>query len=449
MVLILILSLFTVPARAESPAQAPNVVIIALDAVQARRTSLHGHKRKTTPTLDRLAPKSFVFEQAVSPASWTVPTYLSVFTSLHPSQHGLTNRYREFSKEKQVLNNFKERKLITLAEVLKANGYRTGGFTGDSGVSAVLGYDKGFEVYTDETKFGGLANSWSKARAWLAGVKPNEKFFLFVHGYDSHGQFALPADFKGPFTKAGFTGNAEEQAKLREKFLAGEKVEMPAAMAEDWRAWYDSKIHWADAQVGEILAHLKSQGLDGRTIVAVFSDHGTEFFEHGRIDHGHSLYDELIHVPLVIHDPRVKSGKWIKAQVSTMDLMPTLLELLALTPAADVKAQMKGVSLVPLTKGGGKGHDVYSETDYRNYTHKRALRTADGWKYIMTVEDGREELYNLKRDPLEKKNLAGDASARAKFNALRSQLMAHTSALPPPDKTTGCLPVYAGQCEYY
>lgn len=433
-----------------------NVLVIAMDALQAKRVGHLGYKKAaTTPNLDKLAKNSYSFKQAISPASWTVPTYLSVFSSMYPSVHGMTNRYTTFTKESKEQSNFKKRKpeIMTMAQVFKAAGYKTGGFTGDAGVSAILGYDKGFDAYTDETQFGGLENSTKKAFEWL-DKNSKEKFFLFVHGYDSHGQFGLPEGYKSKFwkgdKKSQYAGKKEEQAQIREAGLKGEPVKLSKEDQEFWNAWYDGKIADADERVGVILKELEKRGLREKTMIVVFSDHGTEFYEHGRFDHGHTLYDELIHVPWIISLPGQKTAKLISQQVTTLDMLPTLIDIVGVKALDGMDKQIQGRSVKSLLENPkGAGHDVFVETDYRNYTHKRGLRTADGWKYIQTLENGSEELFNLKADPKEQNNLA--TANKKKRDQLKEILSKHVAALPAPAGgfTTGCLPAYQGQCDYY
>lgn len=431
-----------------------NVVFIALDALQANHVHSLGYEKPTTPFFDELSKKGVLFENAISPASWTVPTYLSVFTSTFPSEHGMTNRYVKFEKDEKVLSNFTKTRpeLKTIAQILKDRGYKTAGFTGDSGLSSVLGYNAGFDEYTDDVPFGGLDNSDQKSNSWVQSLRPDEKFFLFIHGYDCHGQFNVGDSYNGKWTAENkvetFKGTSQEQAKIRETGLAKQPVVLSPKEINFWRSWYDSKIFDADNRLKKIYSELETKGLLKNTIVVIFSDHGTEFMEHGKFDHGHTLYDELIHVPLLIIPPWKTTGKKIKEQVSTLDVLPTVLDLLPKKEEKDLKSQIKGVSLAQTLKGkAAPKHDVYTETDCRNFTHKRAIRTADGWKYIMTLEDGSDELYDLKGDPKETKNLVSEKTDKAK--ALRTRLMDHLASMKVSSQTvsTKCLPVYKGQCE--
>lgn len=432
-----------------------NVVIVALDAIQARHVSHLGYSKPTTPHLDEFAKEGISYSQAISPSSWTVPTYLSIFTSTFPSQHGLTNRYERFSTAEKKLGHALSRNpnLKTIAQILKEKGYQTAGFTGDSGVSAVLGYNTGFDIYTEESAFGALANSFEHAQKWFAKKDPNKAYFVFLHGYDSHSQGQLPADFKIDFlnqdSAAHLSPSKEEQAKLREKALKGQNLNATPGEVSKWRAWYDSKIKHADNQFGKFISFLRTQKDFNNTIVVVLSDHGTEFFEHGKVDHGYSLYDELLNVPLIIKVPNAKiKGKVVKNQVTTLDVLPTILSLLDIKLTIPLKKQIVGTDLSGVHLGKEiKSQDAYSETDYRNFTHLRSIRTPEGWKYIIDLNEGKDELYNLNNDPAEKINLV--TSENSKVKELKNKLMTHLKdnlGFATSPMSTSCLPVYQGQC---
>jgi len=145
-----------------------------------------------------------------------------------------------------------------------------------------------------------------------------------------------------------------------------------------------------------------------KTIFILTSDHGEELYEHGRIDHGHSLYDELIYIPLIITVPGASKSIPINAQVRSIDLMPTIFDLIDLPVSGTLKDQFSGVSLVPLMKGENFFLDAFSETDYRYSVFLRSLRTADGWKFIMNQKTQGKEFYQLHEDPLEKSNISGE-----------------------------------------
>lgn len=387
-----------------------NVVLVCFDALQASHTSALGYFRKTTPTIDEFAASGFLFKQAISQASWTVPSMMSMLTSMYPSEHRVINKYSIYNDNGKVFSDLKKLSpsAETLAEALKDNGYVTGGFTGDAGVSARFGFGKGFDIYLDDQKFGGFDHSVPPAISWLRQNK-NRKFFMFLHGYDSHGQYDPAGGFTRRFVdfdyKGHLKGGKEEQARLREEGLEKGSLQLTDADARFWKALYDEKINDADRRFALFVDEMKRLGLLDKTIVVIVSDHGTEFYEHKRFDHGFTLYDELIHVPLVIYLPGLKGNKVIEEQVRSIDIMPTVLDLLRIKVNAGLKNQMRGRSLVPILQGEKDKRVAFSETDYRLYTHKRSLRTPDGWKFIYTLENNKKGLYNLNNDPAEQVNL--------------------------------------------
>ncbi|MFI5265556.1 MAG: sulfatase [Candidatus Levyibacteriota bacterium] len=302
---------------------------------------------------------------------------------------------------------------------------------------------------TDEKTFGGFENSSTHALDWLQANK-DKKFFMFIHGYDAHGQFNLPQNEKLFVPKdynGSFTGSPQEEAVLREQQLS-QKISLTPADVSFWNGLYDSKIREGDDSFSKFWDEVKKMGLDKNTVVIVLSDHGEEIYEHSGIDHGQSLYDELVHVPLVFEIPGFPGGKKINQQVTSLDVAPTLFALLGLTPDKQYQSQMRGINLLPIMQGQEfNGQDVFTETDYRNFTHKRAIQTADGWKYILTMETGKAELYNLKSDPGEKNNLV-DKDSKTAFQ-LDQRLKDHIKAMgdnPYKTWTVGCLPVYVGEC---
>ena len=387
-----------------------NILFVSFDALQASHTSCLGYFRKTTPNIDKFAEQGFLFNQAITQASWTVPSSMSWFTSLYPSEHKLLNKYSTYTENEKVLSDLNKLSpgVVTLAEVLKKEGYTTGGFTGDAGVSAQFGFGKGFDIYIDDVKFSGLDYSIPPAVKWMKENK-DKKFFIFLHGYDSHGQYDPPTGYTRKFLdfeyKGQLKGGKEEQGRFREEGLKNGSIQLSEQDVRFWRALYDEKISDADARFGDFIKELKNLGLLKKTIIILTADHGTEFYEHKRFDHGFSLYEELIHVPLVIYLPGKKGGIVISDQVRGIDLMPTILDLLKIKISDKVKSQMRGASLIPFFGGSHLGLNAFSETDYRLFTHKRSIRTPDGWKLIYSLENDQKELYNLNNDPAEQKNL--------------------------------------------
>jgi arylsulfatase A-like enzyme len=388
-----------------------NVLLVSFDALQASHVSCLGYNRDTTPNIDSFAREGFLFSNAVSQSSWTVPATMTYFTSLYPSQHRCVNKYSLYTENEKVLTSLKDLspEVTTLTEVLKDNGYSTGGFTGDAGVSGHFGFAQGFDTYFDGPKFGGMDTSIPEALKWLK-TNYNKKFFIFLHGYDCHGQYDPPRGFTRRYLDFNYTGplkgGKEEQGRLREDGLDKNVINLTDQDVRFWRSLYDEKINDVDERFRQFIEEFRKLGILNKTVIILVSDHGTEFYEHKRFDHGHSLYDELIHVPIIFWLPGINKNAVIPDQVRGIDIMPTLLDLLGIKMPPKVKKQVKGVSLRPLINGEHLKLDAFSETDYRFYTSKRSIRTADGWKFIYTMETRQKELYNLTADPAESVNLA-------------------------------------------
>ena len=429
-----------------------NLVFVSFDALQASHVGCQGYFRDTTPTptLDAQARAGFHFTQAHAVASWTVPSSMTWFTGVYPSEHRVVNKFAVYDKEVQKPTNLKELApgLMTLAEVLKSHGYSTGGFTGNAGVSGIFGYEQGFDTYFAEPgAFGNFDLSVPKALEWLK-VHQNEKFFLFLHGYDAHGQ-NTPADgYDYRFVDKGYdkkyTGTEIEHETLREEGIEKGRITLRDADVKFWRAVYDEKIARADAKFRDFLTEFAAMGLMEKTLFVITSDHGTEVYEHNRLDHGFTLYEETLHVPLIIRAPGAVPARKIPERVSSIDIMPTVLELLDAPMPEKARGQLRGRSLVPAMRGEAPTGDLFFETDYRLHTFKRGILTPAGMKLIVTLETKGRELYDLTADPAETKNLGVE---RPEVTAeLEKKLFEHFRAighdLAEREWKTGFNPVY-------
>ncbi len=198
-----------------------NIVLISVDTLRADRVGVLGYKKDTTPTLDKLAEESYVFTQAISVAPWTLPSHMSMFTGLYPSEHKMVNKVIITNSGEEVSANLSSISpgIKTLAELLKEKGYINAGFTGGAGLGSDFGFNRGFDVYDDEDNFAGFENSLPKAINWVKSNKDN-KFFLFVHGYDVHGQYVPEGGYDNRYLdfeyEGNLTGSKLEQKQLRE-----------------------------------------------------------------------------------------------------------------------------------------------------------------------------------------------------------------------------------------
>jgi len=430
-----------------------NIIFVSFDALQASHVSSHGYPRNTTPTIDAIGNSGFQFKNTMSVASWTVPASMTWFTGVYPCEHRMTNKFVVYLPPVEKMSNLKELSpnMVTLAEILKENGYATGGFTGNAGVSGGFGYEQGFDIYYyDKWKFGSMDDSMPRALDWIEANRAR-KFFVFLHGYDIHGQRSPVEGYDYRFVDQNYdnryTGSPQEHELLREEGLEKGELTLREADVNFWRAIYDEKIQRTDEKFKHFLEAFRKIGVSDKTLLILTSDHGTEFYEHRRFDHGFTLYNEQIHVPLILQLPGQSVGKSISDRVSSIDVMPTILDLLDVPITDNVKKQMRGTSLVPAMRGESVRRDVYSETEYRQYTYKRAIITPDDWKLIYTLETKQRELYNLRTDPHERTNLA--ESERELADGLERKLFMHYKSIGYDLTATrwevGMNPVYPSQ----
>lgn len=394
-------------------AQQLNVILISLDALRYDRTGLAG--TSLTPNLDQLAAESVVFHDAVSAAPWTLPSHMAVWTGRWPSIHGVTNKLKPLAGSGWADASLSPG-IATWPDALAQAGWTAAGFTGGAGVSGRFGFNKGFEVYLDDRKFAGLDYSMPAALEWLEANR-SERFFLFLHGYDTHGQYPLPESTLETIRYDGaLDGSIEEQARLREQGLEtitepGQSPDLTGVLSPQDAAYlkqiYDLKIRDADQRLGTFISRLKSTGLYEKSIIVVMSDHGDEFLEHGGLDHGISLYQEQLHVVMMMHFPGYSRRQDVQQTVRTIDIFPTIFDAMGLQGPSGAD----GVSLLPLLRGGDYQAGLFSETDYRLFVNHRMMR--DGpYKLILDLQDGKRELYNLEVDPLEQNDISSSETRR-------------------------------------
>jgi arylsulfatase A-like enzyme len=320
----------------------PNVLLITVDSVRADHLHCYGYARKTSPQIDQLAAEGALFEAAISASPWSLPTHVSMFTSLIASIHGCQDGRHRLPQSH-----------TTLAEVLKSAGFATAGFVSNPYLDRVFGLSQGFDDYVDcgsaAYAEGASENDEMTSPATVAAVQSwlqkntRRPFFMFVNFWDAHFDYTPPApfdakfdpDYAGNLTGAGFMSDPRINPDMAEEDL------------EHVIALYDGEIAWVDLHVGAVLDAFKAAGLLDSTIVILTSSHGTAFFEHKLKGHRHSLYDETIHVPLIVRWPnRVPAGRRYPEQARSIDIFPTITDLLRMPPLG-----VMGRSLAPLFVG--------------------------------------------------------------------------------------------------
>lgn len=434
-----------------SPANSPNVLLIVMDTVRAQSMSLYGYERETTPQLDRFARRGVRFDRAISTAPWTTPSHAGMFTGHYPSDCStdwdkpLDGRYP------------------TLAEMLALEGYVTAGFVANTfGCGYETGLDRGFAHYEDysitvsELLIGSsllrslthsdslrrlVGNHQVVTRKSAATInhdfltwqqrQTTRPFFAFLNYLDAHEPYLPPAPFDRKFGASTHKDKYQARHDLRISFRYGRdhlSPEETQAEIDD----YDGAIAYLDQQIGLLLEELERRGVLNNTVVVITSDHGESFGEHQDHGHGNSLYMPLLHVPLVVFfPPQVPAGRQIADPISLRDLPATILEIAGIGG----KGKMPGYSLAchwisELPPGTVKTSTVLSEVNVAPIRPGRYPTGQPAEMHSILQEplhyirnaNGREELYDIVRDPGEANNLLSEEELQSILKQIRSEL---------------------------
>jgi arylsulfatase A-like enzyme len=410
------------------------VLLLILDTVRAQSLSLYGYARPTTPNLVRMAADGVVFESAFSTAPWTLPAHASMFTGRYP--HELSTGW----------TTGLDAKYPTLAELLTQNGYRTAGFVANQlyGPPA-FGLGRGFAHYdvfprtlpytlyhSNLVRFGiARVNGWANGYysplrktaeqindaflSWLSDDQ-SRPFFAFLNYYDAHDPYAPPKPFDRKFLDA---------EPLTRRTNPGRHTAEEVKGLQDA---YDGAIAYLDSEIGRLYDELKSRGILNNTLIIVTSDHGEEFAEHTVLGHGNSVYATALHVPLLIMDPKhAAAGKRVSEAVTTRDLSATVIDLIGVSASwpgqsltrtwndgqgANARSTSPILAVLPFSKNLPDWYPV-SNGDLRSLL-------SDPYHYIRNG-NGREELYDIRRDPWEKNDLAKVERVQTAVSTLRRQ----------------------------
>ena len=317
-----------VQERTRATPQTPNIVFIVMDTQRADRMSCYGYPRQTTPNLDALAARGVLFEKASSTSSWTWPSTASLLTGLPANAHGVT------SNESCTL----VRSLDTLPELLQERGYTTAGFSCNPLISADRYFDQGFESFVGaRERFWMSDEMMPSVLSWL-DENAGARFFMYVHLADPHTPhrphpaelerlgLAAPDDFPESGMKLY---ESQLGTRLRDpNFDASDPEALATVIPTEHQEWlpdlYDASVATGDRWVGELLDRIEDHGLNENTIIVFTADHGEELLERGRIGHGHTLHQELVHVPLILAGPGVPAGQRDERVLSNRHIAPTL-----------------------------------------------------------------------------------------------------------------------------
>ena len=402
------------------------VVVVVIDTLRADDLTLLPEYAAAAPFLTSLAEGALVFESAWSTSTWTAPATASIFTSLHPLQHGVTMGMHAYEaggrEEGNVRLNRISEEAETLPEMMRRAGYRTYGVSTNPNVVAEEGFARGFDGFRYLPEERSTADVRESLEEWRDDFLAAEHAFLYLHLMDPHTPYhardpwfelsdetraALDPFLASPqgqkYTKRADGALVLNPIELVRQVQDGTDPTLPLEQViEILRAAYRSEIRFLDEELGALFARLE---LGEETLVVVTADHGEEFLDHGHLLHQFTLYDELLRVPLFVRLPGPDSvaGR-IAHPASVLDVLPTLRRAVGLAP----RASDEGIDLLELTGNTAppaRGLLAHRRSMLDEESWKSAI-LADGFKLVRTFPGGEEELYELVRDPGERRNLA-------------------------------------------
>ncbi len=397
-------------AETEKPV---NVLLVVVDTLRADRLGCQGNSSGLTPSIDRAAAGGVRFSRASAHSPWTLPSVASLLTSRHPSQHRAGEKLGPFR-----FSTLPEQ-IPTLPQRFGDAGYRTAAVINVDFLSSAFGMTRGFEAVdfaASESNSGTrIAAPTTDAALQRLDELKGAPFFLLVHYFDPHLEYDPPAEFR--------RRHARQPDRAGRGHLFGSKAEMTAlrqgrirlapALLSRLEGLYDAEVAYTDREIGRLLDGLATLELDSSTLVVITADHGEEFGDHQGFEHGHTLYEELLHVPLVVRLPgRLPEGLVLDSSVRQIDLAPTVLELTGLSPVES----FAGKSLVPLIEGREQGdRPVFAEGNF--WGADLYSWQSEGFKLILRPGEGKEaaaraELYDRRQDPDEQTDLAGRSVER-------------------------------------
>ncbi len=440
-------------APAAAAAKQANVLLIVIDTLRADHLGSYGYARATSPNIDRLAAEGTLYEHAVSGSSWTLPSHASLFTGLPVRDHGTSGNHQTL-----------EPGFDTLAERFQRAGFQTAGFSNNVWTNDSSGLKQGFDTFAemwhehqsrgtnisldDPAIDMGAAKTNERILSWLDGRKGNRPFFIFVNYFEPHMPYRPPRPFDAAFLPADAA--AAEVKRLRSFYSPrdyGYILNVPGMRAEGnaleiLTGLYDGEIAYDDAMIGQLVEALRARKLLDDTVLVVTSDHGEHLGEHHLLEHKFSLYEPLLHVPLVIRAPgRVAEHVRVATPVQSYDLFGTVL---ALAGVGAGKARVLPGSARGAPAGPPPGntfselefpanflevmHREYSGWDTKRF--ERSLTAVRGPRYkLISGSDGSIELYDVVADPAESREIA--ASEPGVVAELKAAIEAFLRQGPP------------------
>lgn len=456
-----------------------HVLLISLDTVRADHLDPYGDKG-LTPRIARLAEEGLIFEHVLTPAPTTLAAHTSIMTGSYPSTHGVFRNGFRVNGEN-----------VMLAEILADAGFHTAAFLGSFALESTFDFDQGFDAFDE--RFDQIittdnvgrdqnqrtADKVTDAVLQHVGEVDAERLFLFVHYFDAHQPYEPPADFArrlqrpggiqsstakhmgeviGEHTRA-VLGRPKDAVTLISEGLSRKLIEQgnadPTALDRDLAALYGAEVSFVDSQIARLFDGLESEGVLDDALIVLTGDHGETFWEHGDFwNHGLWVYDSTTRVPLILRFPDARgAGTTVSAPVSTVDIVPTLCELLGLP----VPERCEGVSLTPAVADTAFDRgpvfsqatqpfrvERWARVPWANLLKPRAVREGR-WKYVQcpylagSPEDAftkapYEQLFDMQADPGERSNLLENelsAEAAQAYGKLRGELEGWARSVRP------------------
>ncbi len=412
------------------PATPPSVVFILIDTLRADYLGCYGFDGPISPNVDRIAETAYVFEQGYATAPWTKPSIASLFTSLYPLVHQVTNHDGRWWGEgsSEVEKGVLPERATTLAEALGARGYTTAAFVANPWITAEYGFAQGFDTFNAEGFYPPATKILERAMAWL-DTAPVDPLFLYLHFMDVHGPYrasepgvaslARSASVRSDITLDD-TAYEAIPAYLRKPPWASRPE---ARRLETWRARYGGGMLDLDAMLGLLLDRLERDGRLADSWIVITSDHGEELYEHGGWNHGQTLFEEQIRVPLILRPPGgLSARRTITSTVSLMDLLPTLVRIAGGTAPPGIH----GEDLAPLLTG--ETRERFNVSTATTEGPELASLRAGSYKLVLDQASGAARLFDLAEDPGEQEDLApGNPELTQRLEAVLRETVARVA----------------------
>jgi arylsulfatase A-like enzyme len=390
-------------------------VLVVLDAAGAGHFGCYGYGRATTPEIDRIAADGVVFEQATTPAVYTLGAMSSLWTSQYPDRHHAEVSYADRLPKSR----------FTLAEALSLGGVHSAGFVANAVAGAAFGFERGFaefhEVYRRFPDLGSRGEAMNRILpGWFAAQKAR-RFFAYVHFREPHFPYDPLPPFDTRFGPDAPLSREQRRDKAWYTDVNQGRVTPTPAQIEHLVRLYDGNLASVDRDVGLLRKALEESGLWDRTVLVITADHGEQLYEHGYISHSAQVNEESVHVPLIVRFPagRGPRGVRVAGLVDLLDLGPTVLDLFGLSSTGRAAKEFQGRSLLSLVSGGAGKPTMLSRTVWE----RPVYAYGDGrLKLIYDTRTGVTRLFDLAKDPRESQPLESQEPLRTAF--LRQSLLA-------------------------